>query len=49
MKYKILIITIAIALITVGCSNQSISTLSEEEKLADFEQLYNEIKMDILS
>lgn len=44
MKYKILIITIAIVLITVGCSNRSISTLSEKEKLADFEQLYNEMQ-----
>ncbi|MGL5753841.1 MAG: S41 family peptidase [Paraclostridium sp.] len=42
MKFKILTILIMITLITVGCT--STSTLSEEEKLADFEQLYNEIK-----
>lgn len=42
MKYKILIILMISSFITVGCSNTS--TLSEEEKLADFEQLYNTVK-----
>lgn len=42
MKSRILIIFVMVALITVGCS--STKTLSEEEKIADFEQLYNEIK-----
>lgn len=39
MKYKIVIIFIAITLITVGWSSLKVYTLSKEEKLADFEQL----------
>lgn len=42
MKWRILIISLLICLITVGCS--STSTLTVEEKVADFEQLYNEVK-----
>lgn len=44
MKHRILMIVLLISLFTVGCSNTSTNTLSEEEKLADFEQLYNEVK-----
>lgn len=42
MKWRILIISLLICLITVGCS--STSSLTVEEKVADFEQLYNEVK-----
>lgn len=42
MKYKILIIVLLIFLINVGCSKPD--TLTIEEKVEDFEQLYNEIK-----
>ncbi len=42
MRWRILIISILICLITVGCSNTS--TLTLEEIVADFEQLYNEVK-----
>ena len=42
MKWRILIISLLICLITVGCA--STSTLTVEEKAADFEQLYNEVK-----
>ena len=42
MKWRILIISLLICLITVGCA--STSTLTVEEKVADFEQLYNEVK-----
>lgn len=44
MKHRILMIVLLISLFTVGCSNTSTNILSEEEKLADFEQLYNEVK-----
>lgn len=44
MKHRILMIVLLISLFTVGCSNTSTNTLSEEKKLADFEQLYNEVK-----
>lgn len=37
-----IIISMIMSLILVGCSNSS--NLTEEEKLADFEQLYNEIE-----
>lgn len=42
MKWRISIICLLICFITVGCS--STRTLTEEEKLDDFEQLYNEVK-----
>ncbi len=42
MKYKILIVVLLIFLINVGCSKSD--TLTIEEKVEDFEQLYNEIK-----
>lgn len=42
MRFRALIISILIILTTVGCS--STNNLSKEDKLADFEQLYNEIK-----
>lgn len=42
MRFRVLIISILIILTTVGCS--STNNLSKEDKLADFEQLYNEIK-----
>lgn len=42
MRWRILIISLFICMITVGCSNTS--TLTLEEKVDDFEQLYNEVK-----
>ena len=42
MRWRILIISLLICLITTGCSKTS--TLTLEEKVADFEQLYNEVK-----
>lgn len=43
MRWRILIISLLICLITAGCSETS--TLTLEEKVADFEQLYNEDKV----
>lgn len=42
MKYRILMMVMAISLIATGCS--STNTLTVEEKTGDFEQLYNEVK-----
>lgn len=42
MRWRILIISLLICLITAGCSKTS--TLTLEEKVADLEQLYNEVK-----
>lgn len=42
VKFKNVIMILIISIMTVGCSG--VSTLTEEEKLADFEQMYNEVK-----